>query len=498
EWGHNFRPEYLKVPFYSREFSIDQTLLMTATATPGVIKDMCAKFDIPPENVVSTGFYRENLCLSVTPCPGEQKDRVLLERLRETPEDPTIVYVTQQKTCEHVAAMLSQNGITASAYHAGMKMPEREVIQDNFMSGKIPVVAATIAFGMGIDKRNIRRIVHYNLPKSLENYSQEIGRAGRDGLPSKCEVLADKENLRVLENFVYGDTPEKGGIAAVLDEIKQCPAERWEVKAFQLSSHTGIRLLPLKTLLVYLEMSGIIKPLFTYFEDYNFRFIRDAATIANHFQGERRQMVEAMFNCSVTKKVWTTIDISQLLDTFPTDRGRVVKALEYFDRQGWVELRSSQAVDVYEICNRNFDTRELSEKLAGLFLQREISEIKRIEKVVRFFQHENCLGMNLSLYFGEKGLEPCGFCSTCTSGPAVIGEPPPLPSFGTFDYAALSAGLAEAGDFEISPSLLTKFFCGINSPFFSRNKIKKLHGFGALENHPYKEVEEWVNSQIPR
>jgi len=101
-----------------------------------------------------------------------------------------------------------------------MKNEEREIIQNDFMEGRLDCVVATIAFGMGIDKKDIRRIIHYDLPKSIENYSQEIGRSGRDGKPSFCEILANRDNLNVLENFIYGDTPEERSIYQLLNSIK--------------------------------------------------------------------------------------------------------------------------------------------------------------------------------------------------------------------------------------------------------------------------------------
>ena len=174
EWGHNFRPEYLKLPEYQKEFKIAQTLLLTATATEWVIDDMCTKFNIPRDNVVVTGFYRDNLYLQVTPTATSEKKNRLLQRINEAPKDPTIVYVTLQKTAEYVAEFLCVNNINAHPYHAGMDNEKREQIQNKFMDGALACIVATIAFGMGIDKKDIRRIIHYDLPKSIENYSQDI------------------------------------------------------------------------------------------------------------------------------------------------------------------------------------------------------------------------------------------------------------------------------------------------------------------------------------
>jgi ATP-dependent DNA helicase RecQ len=494
EWGHNFRPEYLKIPVYRKAYNIAQILLLTATAAPPVVEDMGRKFNIPDQNVIVTGFYRSNLYLQVSPCRQNQKNQTLLKRLSKNPQSSTIVYVTQQKTAEEVAGMLKKNAITASPYHAGMKSEERESIQDDFMNGKIPVVVATIAFGMGIDKTDIRRVIHYNLPKTLENYSQEIGRAGRDGKKSLCEVLADRDNINILENYVYGDTPDKNEIEMVLQEIKNNPDSAWEVKIYSLSLETGIRMLPLKTLLVYLEFNRIIKPRYIYFEEYSFKFIREKQQIMGRFNGERKQLVQAIFDHSETKKVWTHINIKNLLDNYPVDRSRVIKALEYFDQQEWIELQAGRAVEVYDILTKNFEIDRLAGQLFETFKQKEKNEIQRIQQMVGFFESDTCLGGNLSLYFGEKGIDRCGHCSVCDSGKTVVPAPAPLQPLSTYNLNELTFGISDILTVKLTPVVLTKFLCGVSSPLFSKRKIKNLPGFGKLQDYPFKEVEKWIRT----
>ncbi|WP_417788474.1 RecQ family ATP-dependent DNA helicase, partial [Stutzerimonas xanthomarina] len=348
EWGHNFRPDYLKLPDYQRQFNIPQVLLLTATATPPVIADMQSKFAIAADDVVTTGFYRSNLNLLVEPVSGFNKQRRLVEWLADKGGQPTIVYVTQQKTAEQVAEHLAQRGFPASAYHAGMAHELRESIQRRFMAGELNCIVATIAFGMGIDKSDIRNVVHYDLPKSVENYSQEIGRAGRDGKPSDCLVLANRDSLSVLQNFVYGDTPEREGIRCVLDELLQTGTDgQWELMLNQLSDQSNIRQLPLKTLLVQLELRGIIAPRFAYFAEYRFKYLLEPEVLVAKFEGERRQFVEAIVHTSARARTWCTLDFDALYQQHGADRARVVKALEYFQEKGWIELESKQMTDVY-------------------------------------------------------------------------------------------------------------------------------------------------------
>ena len=234
EWGHNFRPDYLKLPQDREALNIPHVLLLTATATPAVIEDMSKKFKIDKDDIVITGFYRPNLDISIIPVEEEQKRSALFATLQQRPNEPSIVYVTLQQTAENVAQWLQSNGIQAKAYHAGLKHDIREDIQHKFMNGELNCIVATIAFGMGVDKSDIRQVIHFDLPKSIENYSQEIGRAGRDGAPSFCTVLANTSGLNVLENFVYGDTPDREAIQYVLDDIYKS-SDTWEIQLLRLS-----------------------------------------------------------------------------------------------------------------------------------------------------------------------------------------------------------------------------------------------------------------------
>ena len=493
EWGHNFRPEYLKLPLYQKEFNISQTLLLTATATSHVIDDMSEKFGISRNNFVVTGFYRENLYLQITPTNESKKRESLLQRIGKSPDAPTIVYVTLQKTARDVAEFLCDNKINAHYYHAGMNSVEREAVQNQFMTGSLSCIVATIAFGMGIDKADIRRIVHFDLPKSIEHYSQEIGRSGRDGEPALCEVLANRDNINILENFIYGDTPEKKSIYRLLEKIKTNDGFIWEIKLTGLSNEVNIRILPLKTLIVYLSMEGIIRPRMTYFEEYSFKFNTDQKEIVSRFSGERKQFVEAvMANCH-TRKIWTSVDIQEILSSYGTERQRIVAALEYFDEKGWIELQTRQSVDVYDIMTQAFELDSVTGKMDSLFIRKEKQEIQKIHQMVKFFESESCISRQLAGYFGEHiEKEFCGHCSYCKSGKAVIESAAGLKKLSNFNYDGLTREFIRTVGDQLTETTLTKFLCGIYTPAFSKLKIKTLPHFGELERYPFMEVKNWI------
>ena len=499
EWGHNFRPEYLKLPVYQKEFGIKQVLLLTATATGQVINDMSLKLNVPRPNIITTGSYRENLFLQITPVNESDKNKNLIERINESPRSPTIVYVTLQKTAENVAEMLRINKINAKPYHAGIKNGERELIQNSFMNGNTDCIVATIAFGMGIDKKNIRRVIHYDLPKSIESYSQEIGRSGRDGNKSFCEILANKDNVNILENFIYGDTPEKDSIYNLLYNIKNNNGLVWEIRVTALSNELNIRTLPLKTLLVYLDLKGFISPKYIYFEEYYFKYNSEPENIINSFQGERKEFVKTIINHCTTKKTWTYTDINSIKNNYNTDRKRIITALEYFEEKGWIELQSRQPVEVYDIKRDDFNIDEITEEIYQLFKNREKHSIQRIHGMIDFFEKDSCISKELAEYFGENlEKEFCGHCSYCRSGKITIQNSTELRPFSDFDFKEITNEFIQVSASYFSILNLTKFLCGINTPVFSKLKIKKLPYFGVFEKYPFRDVKNWNDKYILR
>ncbi|MQT35739.1 MAG: ATP-dependent DNA helicase RecQ [Pseudomonas helleri] len=503
EWGHNFRPDYLKLPDYQQQFNIPQALLLTATATPAVIADMQRKFAIAESDVVTTGFYRANLDLWVEPVTGAAKRQRLVQWMGERLGQPSIVYVTLQKTAEQIAQHLSQHGISANAYHAGLPHEQRESIQRQFMAGQLNCIVATIAFGMGIDKSDIRNVVHFDLPKSIENYSQEIGRAGRDGETSECLVLANRDSLNVLENFVYGDTPELQGIRCVLEELSAAIAEgQWEFMLTPLSDQSNIRQLPLKTLLVQLELRGLIAPRYAYFAEYRFKFLIEPDTLLAKFEGERQQFVAAIIQTSSRARTWATVNFDSLYEQHQADRNRVVKALDYFQEKGWIELESKQMTEVYTVLVTEVDAQALSLELHQYFTAHERSEIARIHAMLALFSSDTCLSYRLAQYFGdEQAPQQCGHCSVCAGQIARLPDPPALAPLVDKNFDALCGAFIHrhqeyTGSYPPAERV-TRFLCGISVPLFTKIKARSIAGFAALENYPYADVRHWAEHHLP-
>jgi ATP-dependent DNA helicase RecQ len=208
-WGHDFRPDYLFIPAVIETLGHPPVLLMTATATPELQRDLRGRFG-HDMRVVNNGVLRPNLFLSVErAATAEQKLRRLIE-LCEAERGAGIVYVSSRERAEQVAGVLRRHGISARHYHAGLERGERADVQDAFMSGRVRIIVATVAFGMGVDKPDVRFIVHFNPSRSLEAYAQESGRAGRDGHPSRCILFWAPSDKASLGRWAHADalTPE--------------------------------------------------------------------------------------------------------------------------------------------------------------------------------------------------------------------------------------------------------------------------------------------------
>jgi len=221
EWGHDFRPSYLRMRDVRERLGAPPTIALTATATPEVRKDIALQLALRNPSIIVTGFDRTNLHYHVLPTRNEQeKDDALVQTLRDQ-EGVAVIYASTRRNVERIAGVLERARVSATAYHAGLDDAHRHDVQESFMNERVRAIVATNAFGMGIDKPNVRLVVHHAMPGTLEAYYQEAGRAGRDGNHSECVLLHSFPDRFTHEFFIKGAYPERPVVESVYDALRR-------------------------------------------------------------------------------------------------------------------------------------------------------------------------------------------------------------------------------------------------------------------------------------
>jgi ATP-dependent DNA helicase RecQ len=420
-WGHDFRPDYLRLKDAVDRLGHPQIIALTATATQKVRADISEQLGLVDPRYLVAGFDRPNLALRVVHVSSEKEKLDTLKRIIKTSGGSGIIYAATRKSVEQIAGNLKMAGLSVEPYHGGMGDTERTRAQDSFMSGRVQAIIATNAFGMGIDKRDIRFVVHYHLPGSIEAYYQEVGRAGRDGLPADCLLLFNYADTRTQQFFIEGNHPPPELIRRVYHEIASFGLEKIEMSARELAQRLGEKNdMSIYSALVVLEKAGHIERGRSTDKNIIVRLASRVDFALDQVDGESAEgtvLRELIFNRDINDREQTEIDVNGMGRALDLDDGKTWRALRGLSARGVISYRNAyhgrgiQLLDNPPATTLRIDTKELAARAAA--------EQWKLRKMIDYCYSKACLRRFILNYFGDrKKVELCQTCSVCAPHPS--------------------------------------------------------------------------------
>ena len=443
EWGHDFRPDYLFLPRAVRDLGSPPVLALTATATPRVRQDILRSLKMRDPEVVITSFNRPNLTYRVLSA-REKKDKLplILDVVRNA-APPGIVYATTRKECEELAGHLRRSGVHAAAYHAGMGASERSEAQERFMTDELSVVVATVAFGMGVDKPNVRFVVHASVPGSLPAYMQESGRAGRDGKDAECVVLYRGADLGRRKRLVTLGTAGEGDVGSLFRSLAGLEnGGRVNVPPNALAALGGVDPDAAWIVLGSLEESGLIHRGYDLWAEVEVRRLEEGT------EGLREEV--AAVHAALPGS--GTIGLPELARRAGVRPAVAQGAIYRMMVDGTAEIIPRGSVVDVRLKTSTLDEHS-RRTIAARLKSRASAAYARIRDVESYASLAACRREYLLRHFGDtEPVAPCGACDVCL-GEAQEMSKPPRPER---EPSLVGTAAAEANGVAVDPDLFER------------------------------------------
>lgn len=496
QWGHNFRPNYRRIKEFADFIGIKNISGFTATATPIVQNDIVNQLEMKNPQIFVSGFERDNLFLNVL--HTKHKKEKTLKLLKEN-QHPAIIYTSTRKNAEELSDYINLNGIETEYYHAGLASGQRKIIQDDFLSGRLNVIIATNAFGMGIDKENIHTIIHYNCTGTIENYYQEIGRAGRDGKDANIFLLYDLKDKIVQEYFIKNNFPTNNELRIVYNTIcnyaEVAVGTRLqndivlEKQFFILLSQQGITKLKFNSAINFFISSGYFEQISQFGRDYFFRFIFSSNELKKYIVSLKNKILKE-FILFITNKYRGNAFISQIpieFDKLSKDsslsKAQLLVHFETLKNLGIITFNKPTKQPVLKMLQERIPFEQI--KLDTKNLQSLINNAyKKLDEMIEYTYTEKCRFNYILSYFGEvnKGYK-CGHCDNCLK----LGKSSNL--FNEYIEDKILLTIHEA-KFIVRKNILTNILLGRDKT----GSLKSLSTFGSCEQYKKYEIDNSVDS----
>jgi ATP-dependent DNA helicase RecQ len=435
QWGHDFRPSYLRVGDVRRELGNPPMVALTATATPEVKLDIQKQLELRDPEVLVTGFDRRNLSWHVLPAKNDsEKDRIMLRLLRNR-DDCAIVYASTRKSVDAITGLLAGVGVPAVGYHAGLGDADRKRVQDAFMSGEARIVVATNAFGMGIDKPDVRLVVHYNMPGTLEAYYQEGGRAGRDGDDSECVLIHAYADRFTHEFFIDQTYPPRRLIEELMKELRKRSDDEGGVDvpvadlARTVAGAKGDR--QIYSALRVLEDHRLVRTARgTTGEAARVRLIATPKRISRELSGPDRAdelgFLRRLWKTGGGDAIYTGAEIGwRRLSSMAGGGGRARQLLSGLQREGILEFVDAAEGPAVQVLDSTTPIARLAIDWRGLEV-RKSADTRKLQKMQGYAYADGCRRGYILRYFGDPAaMTECGACDNCIDGPPLVAPTAP-------------------------------------------------------------------------
>lgn len=431
QWGHDFRPAYLKISALKKNLPNIPFLALTASATQRVQDDIVTQLGLENPVVYKKSFARENIAYMVF--DTEDKLYRIQQVLTKNP-DPSIIYVRNRKSCHEVAAQLNSLGFKATFYHGGLKEKEKEANMELWITEKAQVIVATNAFGMGIDKANVKTVIHIQLPENIENYYQEAGRAGRNGNKSFALLLVNASDIITTKNQFIEVLPDRKFLKEVYARLNSYLQIAYgeginETFPFNLNDFCHNYKLPVvKTYnaLQFLDRQGIVTLSKEFSEKISIQFIISSKEVMRYISlnpADEEMVLAILRNYSGIFDMETSLNTKLVTQKSKKTEKELLQLLERLEQKGIITYRNSGADSSLIFNEVREDNLTINRIAKFLEKQNEIKE-RQFEAVINYITDKNkCKSRLILEYFDEKNTKDCGICSYCITKNKAVKSP---------------------------------------------------------------------------
>ena len=495
EWGHDFRHDYSRLGQFRERIGNPQTIALTATATHDVRQDVVAQLRLNEPRTFVAGFARPNLHYEVQVIANQREKRDALCRFVNDSGGAGIIYAATRKSCEEIATEIGSTvGRQVKVYHGGMEPDDRRTVQEWFMRESTPVVVATNAFGMGIDKPDVRFVVHYNMPGSLEAYYQEAGRAGRDQEPSCCLLMYSPSDRYIQEFFIESAFPQRKTIAEIYEYLRSRDEDPIEVTLEDVRSDLDLSISQdgVGTCERMLEKCGVLERLEPSRNRAAARIDSDVPTICDFLpkQAQTQRTVARAIEKRVGDRRFELIyfhphELAADCGLAGAAVARALRELSRLESFTYVPPFRGRAI---RMIRRDLPFHQLDLDFEQLEQRRRLN-LDKLQRVEAYATTTQCRQEVLLEYFGDETRRPCGHCDNCDTGQAVetVSSDEPIDERVRVAVIKTLSGVARSQG-RFGKNMIAGMLCGSKSAKVQKWKLDQLSTFGILSNLKQTEV----------